>query len=153
MSFQRVNQLQPPLLPPSPFIRRAQQTMPCPAQIAPQSTAPLVGAVVNQEGNGVRGQGRPRSPGMKECKAMAKRRASALQNESYAVQRIAHAEGRQISDANVEVSPQQSWRSRYSTDQYSTPDHEAIKFANPYDVPNCSNWVTDATTEYGATET
>ena len=39
---------------------------------------------------------RPRSPETKEREAMAKRRARILQNEAYAMQRIAHAEGRQI---------------------------------------------------------
>ena len=39
---------------------------------------------------------RPRSPATREREAMAKRSARNLQKEAYAMQRIAHAEGRQI---------------------------------------------------------
>ncbi|KAG0597212.1 hypothetical protein M758_UG321000 [Ceratodon purpureus] len=80
----------------SPFQRRIPHIASRPAHIAPPSminhseTSPGGAPYVQ------RGQRRPRSPATKKREAMAKRRAQNLQNEAYALQRIAHAEGRQI---------------------------------------------------------
>ncbi|KAG0571715.1 hypothetical protein KC19_VG036300 [Ceratodon purpureus] len=81
----------------SPFHRRLPQLIPRPAQTAPPSTSEDVGTCMDTRGDGPQKHARrPRSPATKEREAMAKRRARNLQTEAYAMERIAHAEGRQI---------------------------------------------------------
>lgn len=97
-SFQRMHGLHHPTLPPSPFLRRTSQAVPRPSHTAPATTAPTIAtaAAADQGDNGGWSRRRPRSPATKEREAQAKRRSRILQNESFALQRIAHAEGRQI---------------------------------------------------------
>ena len=78
----------------SPFYGKVPHLIPRRANTAPPSVRENVESGMDMQGR-VNGR-RPRSPATKEREAMAKRRARNLQNEAYNMQRIAHAEGRQV---------------------------------------------------------
>lgn len=80
----------------SPFHRRFLYIAPRPAHTAPPTLRTHVEMSADPVPYVQKNRRRPRSPATKEREAMAKRSARNLQKEAYAMQRIAHAEGRQI---------------------------------------------------------
>ena len=76
--------------------RRLPQLIPRPAHTAPPTVTENEDIGLDMRGQSQRNGRRPRSPAAKEREAMAKRHARNLQKEAYNMQRLAHAEGRQI---------------------------------------------------------
>ncbi|KAG0596808.1 hypothetical protein M758_UG286100 [Ceratodon purpureus] len=137
----------------SPFHRRIPHIAPRPAHTAPPAVSNHLEMSPDPGPSLPQTRRRPRSPATREREAMAKRSARNLQREAYSMQRIAHAEGRQISDQGLTHSPSRPMRSTSFSAGLHTPGDDPVKYANMYDTPMCSDWVMDAQTEFGATET
>ncbi|KAG0575123.1 hypothetical protein KC19_VG320000 [Ceratodon purpureus] len=137
----------------SPFHRRIPYIAPRPAHTAPPTVSNHVEISADPGRCMPQTWRRPRSPTTKEREALAKRSARNLQKEVYSMQRLAHAEGRQISDQGRRQTPTRTIRSTSISDGLHTPCNDPVKYANRYDTPMCSDWILDAETEYGVTET